>query len=623
MSDANAESAVFESRDQAFKDAKSTFKYWMNALALAGNEQKDWEAKATEAYAIYEAEKGKARAFNILHANVETLSPAIYNSVPIPDVRTRFGDRNEAARQAGQVLERAATYSLDEYDFNDVIETVIRDGVVAGRGVVRVRYSPLMRTVQMEDENGQPVNREEVAWQTAPCDYVPWNKFRHGPAKIWADVPWIAFEQAYTRDELRQLADEKIADLIPLDMSDGDLPDTATAEEKSPFKKARVWEIWDKTMRRVFYIAPGFTEGPIAVEDDPLGLLDFFPMPRPLFALRKNKSLTPIVPYSIYEGQAKELNRICERILALINILRYRGVRASEIAEIEGLETLNDGEFVASEGAIALLAQGKSLDDAIWTMPLERIIQVVRELAAQRFEIKETIYEITGIADVMRGATQATETLGAQQLKAQWGSLRVQKMQADVQRFIRDILRLKCEIIASKYTVETLGYIAGEQVNEATIELLRGDIQRSYAIDIETDSTIRGDMARSQQNMSQFLQGVANYAQSIGPLIQQGVVPQDLALVLFDSFARQFKLGKQLEDKISEYVEMAGQQQKTPEQQIEQAKKDEAEQINRQGAILDLQKRQTELAKGQAEVEGQQIENTLAVQGVQMNGFIS
>ena len=294
-----------------------------------------------------------------------------------------------------------------------------------------------------------------------------------------------------------------------------------------------------------------------------------------------------------------------------------------EIEELDGLENLGDGEFVASEGAMALLGQGKALDAAIWTMPIERIIQVVRELAAQREEIKQTIYEITGIADIMRGATKATETLGAQQLKAQWGSLRVQKMQKDVQRFIRDILRLKCEIIASKYTVETLSYIAGEQVRPEIMQMLRGDLQRSYAIDIETDSTIRGDMARSQQNMSQFLNGVAQYAKSIGPLIQQGVVPQDLALVLFDSFARQFKLGKAVEDKIGEYIEQAGQQQKQPEDAQRKQEEQEAKAINRQSAILDLQDKQISNAKGQAEVEGQQIENAMAAQGVQMTGFVS
>lgn len=621
MSEA-ADNAMFESRDEVFKDAVSTFKYWMNALSLAQKKQETWRKDAETAYAIYEVEKGKSGTFNILHANVETIAPAVYNSLPVPDIRTRFGDRNDLARRAGMVLERAASYCLDEYDFDEIVDITIRDMVVTGRGVVRVRYDPLMRTVQSEDAQGNVVAVEELVWQTASCDYVPWNRFAHEPAKTWADVGWIAFQQSYTRDELRELSPSEVADHVPLDMQDGEFGADKAEDEKTPFKKAKVWEIWDKSSRRVFYIAPGYTKGPIAIVDDPLGLLDFFPVPRPVYSIRKNDGLTPVVPYTVYRKQAQELNRVSERILSLVDILRFRGIRASEIKELDGLEGLDDGEFVASEGALNVLSQNKSLNDAIWTMPLERIIQVIRELAAQRHQIKETIYEITGIADVMRGASQASETLGAQQLKAQWGSLRVQKSQADIQRFIRDILRLKCEIIASKYSAETLSHIQGEQIQEDVLEFLRGEIQRNYSIDIETDSTIRGDMARSQQNMSQFLQGVASYAQSLGPLIQQGIVPQELALVLFEAFARQFKLGKQVEDKLAEYIESAGNQQETPEDQEAKAKKAEAEEMNRQGAILNLQKGAAELAKSQAEAEGQQIENVLAANGIQSQGFV-
>ena len=615
-----------ETRDEAFKDARSTFMYWDATLKIAKQDCKTWMEDAETAYDIYEAEKGKERAFNILHANTETILPSIYNSMPLPDVRTRHNDRDEAKRKTAQLLERATSYSLDEYDFDEVMELTLRDMVLTGRGVMRVAYDPLMRTVQAEDENGEVIERDEVAWQTAKCEYVAWDHFLCGKSDTWGAVPYIAFLKSFTRDELRELAGDDVADWVPLDMSDGDMKMDMSEEQKSTIKKAMVWEIWDRETRQLFYIAPGYTEGPIAVVDDPLGLLDFFPVPRPIFAIRKNKSLTPVVPYTIYKKQAAELNRVSERILGLVDVLRWRGIRASELTELEEIAGCDDGEFVASKSAMGILAQNRSLDDAIWTMPLERIIQVIRELASQRREIKETIYEITGIADVMRGATQASETLGAQQLKAQWGSLRVQKMQADVQRFVRDLLRLKSEIIASKFTVQTLTYINNEEIDPRVLEILRGDIQRVYAIDIETDSTIRGDMARSQQNMSQFLGGVANYAQSIGPLVQQNVIPKDLALTLFDSFARQFKLGKQLEDKLAEYIERAQQPDQDtndPEKQKQKAQEDEARAINRQGAILKVQSQQLDNREKEIKIEGQQIENHNAIRGVSTTGFMN
>ena len=44
----------------------------------------------------------------------------------------------------------------------------------------------------------------------------------------------------------------------------------------------------------------------------------------------------------------------------------------------------------------------------------------MRELVAHREVIKASIYEVTGISDIMRGQTVASETMGAQQLKSQW-----------------------------------------------------------------------------------------------------------------------------------------------------------------------------------------------------------
>jgi hypothetical protein len=399
-----------------------------------------------------------------------------------------------------------------------------------------------------------------------------------------------------------------------LDMTDGDIGEDKTEAEKSTFKKALVWEVWDKHTRKVYYIAPSYPKGPLAVVDDPLGLLDFFPCPRPLVAIRKQETLCPVVPYDIYSKQAEELNTVSERILALVALLKYRGIRASEITELDGVKGLEDGEFTPSKGALSVLAQNKSLDDAIWVMPIDKIIVVVRELIVQRNEIKQAIYEITGIADIMRGASDANETLGAQQLKAQWGSLRVTDIQRDIQRFVRDIFRLKAEIIASKFTEQTLGLLNNGPVPPEVIAILRNDVQRSYTIDIETDSTIRGDLQRSQQNMNLFLQGTASFAQSIGPLIASpqnpaGVIPTDIALAVYAGFARQFKLGKEVEDKLAEYMEKAssgGLQQEDPKAAAE---KEDAKAINRATMVAEAEKAQAEAQKTGLEAEGQQIEN--------------
>jgi hypothetical protein len=76
-----------------------------------------------------------------------------------------------------------------------------------------------------------------------------------------------------------------------------------------------------------------------------------------------------------------------------------------------------DNDGVAAESARAYMANG-GLEKAIWWMPIEQLAAVLQQLYLARDQAKATIYEITGISDILRGATNPNETLGAQQLKA-------------------------------------------------------------------------------------------------------------------------------------------------------------------------------------------------------------
>lgn len=627
-------SGAYETRAEALGDSKAAAKYWLDALALAGKEEKKWRESAKKAVQIHDTTKKSS--FNILHSNTETICAAAYNSTPVPDIRTRHGDRTDPARKGALILERGISYQLDEYDFDDVLKKIVKDAVLPGRGVPWVTYKPLMRTVVVEDDDGngkmvprmgpdgQPVTREEVVWQSAQCERISYENFRRGPGEMWSEVPWVARRLYLTRDEVRELPgiDPKTAEALPLDAVDTELMGSASEREKSPFKKSMLWQVWDKASRKVFYVSEGFTDGLVAVEDDPLNLLDFLPVPRPLMPISKGDGLTPVTPYEIYREQAEELNEVTTRIRGLVAVLKFRGIRASEIEELDGIGDLDDGQFRASKGAMAAMLGGaRSLDDAIWVMPIEKIIPVIRELYLQREQIKTVIFELTGMADIMRGSVNPNEKLGQSELKAQWGSLRIAELQKDIQRLVRDIFRMKGEIIAGKFTRQTLSYINGETVDDETMQVLRQDVQRCYQIDIETDSTIRGDLTRSQQNMNMFLQGTAQFASALGPLIAtpnnpMGVVPPDLAVAVFAGFARQFKLGKEVEDRLSQAmdkVEAMGQQGQDPEAA---RKKAEAEQIQKAGALatiegkqIDNAKKEAEAAKSVEEVQGQRIEN--------------
>jgi len=238
------------------------------------------------------------------------------------------------------------------------------------------------------------------------------------------------------------------------------------------------------------------------------------------------------------------------------------------------------------------------------------------------------VYEVTGLSDVLRGASDPEETATAQSIKAQYGGLRIQKAQREVQRFVRDLLRLKADIIATHFSDETLlkidGPNAGDpdamQVHMAAVQMVRSDEVRYYRVDIETDSTIAADLTQAQNNAARFLQAAAQYGATFIPMVQQFQLPPEPLLKLFQAVASQYKLGKQAELAIDEMIEQIAAQQANNPPEEQAAKRQEQEDMQRQGQMLALQEQAAEAAKKAAEAQGQQLEN---VQHAQMGPTVA
>lgn len=658
--------------DDTIKPPKDQTEYvgrWVEAVTAAMADEKDWREEAKKAVQAFRGEhESKSRQFNLYHSNIEILAPAIFNSVPVPDVRRRFADKDQAGKFAADIIERSLSFSMDTYDFDQRVKLGVYDMAITGRGVMRVRYEP-------QTAPDARLGVDKVSYQQAPCEYVPYQRVFFGPAVTWDDVPWICFEHYLPREQIKTLA-PKMLDKIPFTHTAHGKDGEAKPTENTPdaFKRAKIWEIWDKRDRKVTFICPEFTQAVVREEEDPLKLENFFPIPRPMYAVAPVGKLAPVSPLTIYRDLLEELNEVTRRISRLVKQLRPRGGYLGTGLDMKPMAEADDGELVALQGSEMMLAAGAvGIDKAITWFPLEPTVLALRELLAQRDAIKETIYEVTGIADIMRGASDANETASAQKLKAQFGSVRVRAMQMEVARFVRDLLRLKAEIIAKMFEPEILmemtnikllpaatkqqmmqaaqanpeqaQQIAQQQPElvemlqapsmEEVFGLLRSDKMRSYRIDIETDSTIRGDLARNQEQMAGFLAGTAQFLSAIGPMVKEQAIPKDTAVELYAAFARQFQLGKSAEDALDKLAKSAAQpQQQTDPAQAEAAKvkaegetKLQIEQVKQQASqqvkAAELQaNQQLEAAKMQMEQQRAAMQIQLEREKAQMQGQI-
>ena len=585
------------------KTDQDVVKRWLNELAIADKEESGWRENARRAIRRYrdedEAHQPMARKqssrFNILWANTEILRPALYNSTPTPDVRRRYRDPDPIGREVAEVLERATAYLVDSYDFDHTMNQAILDYVLPGRAVVRVRYKPVFE--EATDVFGETY--EEKRYETVVCESVPWQRFRRGPGASWDDVSWIAYEHHMTRDELTEEFGEQIGHEVELDI-EYDVDKGKEARKDDVFGRGRVWEIWDKDERKVVFMAPSRKTGPLRVDDDPLGLEGFFDCPRPLYAVDSPDSLVPIEEYRLYRDQAQELDRVTQRIQRVMDAMRVRGVYDATIKELSTVMRGDDNDLVPSDGARGILAQSGGLDRHIWLMPIQQFAATLASLYTQRDQIKQTIYEVVGLSDIIRGATNPHETLGAQQIKMQSAGNRLTRRKQEVQRFCRDLFRIKVEIMSELFAPETLQVMTGRPVTPEMIQVMSQDGSRGFRIDIETDSTVAVDLATDQQQITELITGIAQYAAAIGPVVQSGYLPADAAKSILLASIRRFNLGRQGETALEameepQEAQMMGQQAQMPGQQQQQPQQPDVGQVMEQRAKMQLETQKNQI----------------------------
>ena len=594
----NTDQSTVQTDQKTLAAGVTEVELWLRKIKRAQDDEKDWRDDAREAVKIFEAEDEKDVAFNLYNSNVETIMPAVYNSTPVPDVRRRFGDKDPIGKEVVDVSERAISFSIDQYIYDDVMESAIQDMYVTGRGFIRLRYSA-------ETDGGR------ISRQDARIEHVPWDKWGRGPARSWDKVPFIFFEHDLTEDEVKKLNPKIVGELKFSTPQDDE--DKSEEKAKGVYQTTKVLEVWDKVKRRVLFIAACYKLDFLLDIADPLGLEEFYPG-WPMQRIRRSSGLVPVCPYKVYNKLLDELDTTTKRITKLVKQLKVRGLIPGELdQDIEQVKTLEDGQFITAKSAVQFASGAGGLDKMIWTWPMDPTVKALQQLYVQREQIKQNLYEVSGTADIMRGATDPNETLGAQQLKTQWGSLRVQRAQRMIANVNKMIFRAHVQLFAKKYTDENLAAMTGlpDQSNQQQVQmwpqvmqLFRSDM-RAFRIDIETDSTVRADLTRNQEQMNSFLDGASKYLQAVSgaiPILGNAVVPT--MVEVFTSMARNYKLGKQADDALAQLSQLSQQAAQQPKQPSPEEQKAQAEMQQMQmQAQMDMQSKQADLQMKSAEMQ--------------------
>jgi len=244
-----------------------------------------------------------------------------------------------------------------------------------------------------------------------------------------------------------------------------------------------------------------------------------------------------------------------------------------------------------------------------------------------------------GISDILRGASNASETLGAQQLKANFGSLRLRASQGDVARFATDLFRMKAQIVCKFYPPELIVEMSGvmntpegqdPQLLQAAIQMLSNSTIRDFHIQVEADSLAQIDEQAEKQNAQEAITVIGTFLREAIPMVSGApeTLPMVSEMLLF--LVRRFRAGRGLESAIEramkaleEKAAMAKQQPPPNPEMMKLQAEQQAEQMRMQAQAQTEQMKvqaqgQIEQTKAQLEMQMQQAETQAQMQLEQM-----
>ncbi|MDO4161872.1 MAG: hypothetical protein Q4D80_02560 [Pseudomonadota bacterium] len=485
---------------------RELYRKWINKIQLSEKTYSEYYELIDEIRGYYRNER-KRNKQNIFWSTIETLKPFLYFKQPQLFIIRGNKKANAAENLACQIMEKALDWDIKQFDFDSVIKYARNDFLLSGMGILWEQYHSSFKyigTVILKD-------KEQVITQYVNPKYFLTDVDK---VNVWEDVEWIARKNFMNIDEISLSFGEDAADYF--------------RQHNYADKSIAVYEIWDKETRRIYYLSPDYPDDFLLVGEDTLHLSGFFPCPKPIMATMANDGIIPVPDYIEIKSLLEELDGVNSRMRLTMQALKVSGCYDNAFPELANI--LDKDVTLISLSDFDKLKEAGGLKGIIDFAPIEQYISALQVLAERRQILIDSIYEVTGVSDIMRGSSNTQDTATAVIKKTNFGTLRNQDRQNDMQRFLRDLLKIKAEIICEQFSPDVLAAFVPEEnkknpelVRQA-VELLKTQKLRDMVIDLETDGCFEQDKNEEK---------VLNVLQYINQMINQafGVVSQQPALL--------------------------------------------------------------------------------------------
>lgn len=590
---------------------------WTGRIEKAEKFLEETHRHGKKVYERYNDERDHAAAghrANFFYSNVNTLKESLFNSMPKPDVsRVQRGDfEDDVSRVAANIVSRGLTYEIEcAEDFDEAITSAIFDRLVPGLGQVWVSYEA------DQDEEGNVIPGTE----SIKLENVYWEDFLYEPARKWSKVGWVARRLHLTKREMESAYGKDVMDKIGM-VVDGN--DQLTPQEINRNKYC-VYEIWDKREREVYHVYKGLDE-PLKELKDPYQLRKFFPCPRPLMANVTTAAFKPRTDFHVAQDQYNQLDVLYARIQLIVQAIKVAGAYDSSTPELGRMIEGPENRLIPVDNWAMYAEKGGAKGMIDW-YPVEQVAMVLQHLYSAFEATKNILFEITGMSDIIRGSSNPYETKGAQEIKAQFASVRMNGYQRDVAKFVRDVLRIMAEMFTQLYSDQKIMTIIGQlppqdmQLLPMAAQVLRSDVLSKYKVSIQANSLTQADWALEKEQRMELVNTIGQMVGQITSLTQQVPGLEMLGVQLIKFAVAGYKAGTELESWIDQTLDemtKAALEAKQNPQPPEPSPEEKKLQMEMQKSQQDLQLKQQEMqSKMQLEQQKAQLDVMMKQQELQ------
>lgn len=572
-------------------------------LDAAKKFREKYDSSAKKVYDIYLREEEAGRyelgdQVNFFFSNVNTIKESLFNSLPKPDVSRLHKEdyNNDVARVASIIVSRALNYEINcNRDFATALRAAIFDRLVPGVGTVWVR---------LEGETSEVDGSVSVVEGTERIriDQVLWSDFIWQPAKNWEEVEWCGRWVCFSKEEVEEKFGKDALTKLEL-TEEGNVKKPS---EGVDYNKIRLLEVWDRRTKKVIhYSGDGAQE--IKSVEDPLRLKNFFPCPPPMLANPYSSKLLPVPDYVVAQDQYYQLDVLYARITLITKAIKVAGAYDATATSIKNMLTSSENTLIPVDDWAMYAERGGSKGLIDW-YPVQEVVRVLEVLQGQFEASKAILFEITGMSDIVRGASNQYETAKAQQIKAQFASVRLGGYQRDVSMFVSELLRIMAEIMVQLYSDQKLQNIVGRLPEpdmpfaQEALATLRDDDLSGYNISIKADSLTQADWGLEKDQRMEVANTLGTFIGSIAQMASETPEVVPLAVQVVKFVVSGFKGAYEIEGWLDQQLDQLNQKAANP------PKKEPSP---------EEQKSQAEMQKMQAEMQMMQQENDMKLQQMQ------